>query len=147
MSEEWVAVATFSQPVEAHLALTKLESEGVLCIVSDEYVVSVNWLLSGAVGGVKVMVPASEAEFARDLLRPQPHLVQVADETHARDSDDEDLVCPQCRSVDAYFHRFHRRVAGLAWLAFGFIVPWLSQRWVCKQCDYQWKERGTTIDE
>jgi hypothetical protein len=125
--------------VEAHLARTRLESEGIQCVVRDEYLVRVNWLLSNAIGGVKLMVPEWEADRARDILRPRPRLVVVADETDVAGEDE--LICPRCRSYDVYFHRFNQRIAGLAWLMFGFIVPWLSRKWVCKQCGYEWKER------
>lgn len=141
MSQDWVTVATFSHPVEAHLAKTKLESEGIACVVIDEYLVRVNWLLSNAIGGVKVMVPGWEADRARDALRPAPHLVVVADPEDAANPSHGDLICPNCRSYDVYFHRFSRRIAGVFWLFFGFIVPWLSRKWVCKQCGYEWKER------
>lgn len=138
MADKWIAVASFSQPVEAHLARTKLESEGITCVVRDEYLVRVNWLLSNAVGGVKLMVPAWEADRAIEILRPRPHLVVVADEEAETDGE---LVCPRCRSFDVYFNRYSRRVAGLFWLVFGFIVPWGDHRWICKQCGYEWKEK------
>jgi len=141
MHKDWVEIASFSQPVEAHLARTRLESEDIPCVVRDEYLVRVNWLLSNAIGGVKVMVPKWEAAHARDVLRPQPHLVVVADDGVVSEGVDGDLICPNCRSYDVYFHRFSQRIAGLAWLAFGFIVPWVSRKWVCKQCGYEWKER------
>jgi len=140
MSAHWVEIASFSQPVEAHLARTKLESEGITCVVRDEYLIRVNWLLSNAVGGVKLMVPTWEAERAREILRPKPRLVEVADIEGSHGPDGE-LICPHCRSFDVYYHRFNRRVAGLAWLFFGFIVPWRSDKWVCMQCGYEWKER------
>jgi len=136
-----VAVATFSHPVEAHLARTRLESEGIDCVVTDEYLVRVNWLLSNAIGGVKLMVPKWDEDRARDILRPAPHLVVVADPDDADELSRKDLICPNCRSFDVYYHRFDRRVAGIFWLFFGFIVPWISRKWVCKQCGYEWKER------
>lgn len=138
MADQWITVATFSQPVEAHLARTKLESEGIDCLVCDEYLVRVNWLLSNAVGGVKLRVPWWDEHRAREALRPRPRLVVVADDAagHA-----EGEVCPECRSYDVYYHRFSRRAAGVFWLAFGFIVPWLNRRWLCKQCGYEWKGR------
>jgi len=141
VSKNWVTVATFSQPVEAHLARTRLEAEGIRCIVADEFLVRVNWLLSNAIGGVKLMVPAWEADRARELLRPRPRLVDVADEACPDAGAGDDLICPSCRSYDVYFHRFDRRVAGLFWLFAGFIVPWRSQKWVCKECGYEWKDR------
>jgi hypothetical protein len=138
MQSDWVTVASFSQPIEAHLARTKLESEGIACIVGDENLVRVDWLLSNAVGGVKLLVPEWEAEQARALLRPQPHLVVVAEEGEPADGE---LICPRCRSYDVYYQRFSQRVAGIFILLFGFLIPWRSRRWTCKQCGYEWKER------
>jgi len=141
MNKNWVTVATFGQGVDAHLARTKLESEGIQCMVSDEYMVRVNWLLSNAVGGVKLMVPSWEAGRAREILRPRPHLVVAADPEKG-DGEDVDLICPRCHSYDVYYHRFNKRVISLLVLFFGFAVPWLSRLWICKQCDYQWRSVG-----
>ena len=141
MSGDWVTIASFSQPVQAHLARTQLESEGITCIFGDEHLVHVDWLLSNAVGGVKLRVHLSDAERAREVLRPKPHLVDTAEPGTSDDSGDDDLICPRCRSYDVYFHRFDKRIAGVFWLAFGFIVPWLAKKWECKQCGYSWRER------
>ena len=141
MPGQWITVATYSQPVEAHLARTKLESEGITCVVTDEYLVRANWLLSNAVGGVKLRVPSWDEAHARDLLRSRPRLVAVEGEA---DVATEDTLCPSCHSDDVYFSRFSRRVAGVSWLAFGFIIPWLDRRWLCKQCGYKWKGRDNT---
>lgn len=139
MANDWKTVATFSQPVEAHLARTKLESEGIVCVVSDEYLVRVNWLLSNAVGGVKLLVAPWDEERARAILRPRPRLVVVADDAEPRG--DGEMICPNCRSFDVYYTRFSRRAAGVFMLVFGFIVPWFNRRWLCKQCGYEWKGR------
>jgi rubredoxin len=133
---DWVAVASFSQPVEAHLARTKLESEGIPCVVGDENLIRVDWLLSNAVGGVKLMVPRSEVERARDALRPRPRLVVVAERGEPSDGD---LICPRCRSDDVYYSRYNRRIAGVFILLLGFLIPWRDRRWACTQCGYEWK--------
>ena len=135
---EWVTVASFSQPIEAHLARTKLESEGIPCIVGDENLIRVDWLLSNAVGGVKLKVPAHAADQAREALRPQPQLVVVAADGEASDGE---MICPRCRSYDVYYRRYSQRVAGIFILLLGFLIPWRDQRWTCKQCGYEWKER------
>jgi hypothetical protein len=137
MTSEWIAVASYSQPVEAHLARTKLESEGIPCVVNDEHLVRVDWFLSNAVGGVKLMVPRTEAQRARDALRPRPRLVAVAGR---RATADGETVCPRCRSDDVYYSRYNRRVAGVFILLLGFLIPWRDRRWTCTECDYQWKE-------
>ena len=137
MPSDWIAIASFSQPVEAHLARTKLESEGIPCVVGNENLVRVDWLLSNAVGGVKVMVPCWEAEHARDVLRPQPRLVVVAERGAPGDGE---MICPHCRCDDVYYSRYNRRVAGVFMLLFGFLIPWRDRRWACTRCGYQWKE-------
>jgi len=137
MPSDWIAVASFSQPVEAHLARTKLESEGIPCVIGNENLVRVDWFLSNAVGGVKVMVPRWEAEHARDVLRPQPRLVVVAERGVPFDGD---MICPRCRCEDVYFRRYNRRVAGVFMLLLGFLIPWRDRRWVCTRCGYEWKE-------
>jgi rubredoxin len=143
MTGKWITVATYSQPVQAHLARTQLESEGIRCVVGDEHLVRVDWLLSNAIGGVKLKVHSTDAEHAREVLRPKPRLVVVAEPGTSRYGgvEDDDLICPRCRSFDVYFHRFDKRIAGVFWLAFGFIVPWLARKWECKQCGYSWRER------
>ena len=87
MSKNWITVASFSQPFEAHLAKTRLEAEEITCVVSDEYLVRVDWLLSNAVGGVKLMVPVWEAERAKEILRPRPRLMVVAQRRIGRRDD------------------------------------------------------------
>jgi hypothetical protein len=137
IGQRWVTVASFSQPVDAHLARTRLEAEGISCVVNDEYLVRVDWLLSNAIGGVKLKVPASEAAQARDILRPRPRLVAVAD---AGVPGDGEMICPRCRSDDVYYARYSRRIAGVFIILLGFLVPWRDRRWTCKQCGYAWKE-------
>ena len=136
MSKNWITVASFSQPFEAHLAKTRLEAEGVTCVVSDEYLIRVDWLLSNAVGGVKLMVPVWEADHARDILRPRPRLVMAA-----ASGSSEEMICPRCHCDDVYYTRYSRRVAGVFMLLLGFLLPWRDRRWTCKVCGYAWKER------
>jgi len=133
----WVKVASFSQPFEAHLARGKLEGEGIPCVMSDEYLVRVDWFLSNAIGGVKLMVPLAELAHARDVLRPEPRLVVVAE---AGTPADGEMICPRCRSYDVYYSRYSRRAAGFFILLLGFLIPWKDRRWSCTQCGYQWKE-------
>jgi hypothetical protein len=136
MSKNWITVASFSQPFDAHLARTRLEADGIMCVVSDEYLVRVDWLLSNAIGGVKLMVPAWEADRAKEILRPRPRLVVVADADST-----EEMICPRCHCDDVYCTRYSPRLAALFVLLFGFLLPWRYLRWSCKQCGYSWKER------
>ncbi len=143
MSNDLVTIATFSQPIQAHLAKARLEAAGIVCIVADEHVVQANWLFSNAIGGVKLKVPTDYVAAARDILRPQPRLVVVADKDEVPDDAQDDMICPSCRSFDVYHHplqHFIRAAAYIAWkLAF---IPWAPRRWwLCKTCGYRWTDR------
>jgi hypothetical protein len=49
-------VATYEYAHFAHLAKTKLESEGIQCFIFDEYTSSMNWFFNNAIGGIKLKV-------------------------------------------------------------------------------------------
>ena len=51
-----VTIATFDQAAQARLAQNVLQAAEIQAAVSDESLVAMDWLLSNAVGGVKVQV-------------------------------------------------------------------------------------------
>jgi hypothetical protein len=61
-------LASFSQPVEAHLLRLRLENEGITAYLRDEHLVTFDWLYSNAVGGVKVDVADEDYERALEVL-------------------------------------------------------------------------------
>jgi hypothetical protein len=75
-------VATFHEPVAAALARNFLESEGIPAVLFDEDTIATNWMLSGAIGGIKLQVEPIHIERAEMLL------TQVqADKEEAEDDD------------------------------------------------------------
>lgn len=68
-NEPWVLVASFLQPIDAHVARIALESEGIEVVVDDEHTVSIDPLAAVALGGVKLRVRASRAEDAAEVLQ------------------------------------------------------------------------------
>src|SRR6516164_6008964 len=82
MSDRLVTVATFHEPVAAALARNFLESEGIPAVLFDEDTIATNWMLSGAIGGIKLQVEPIHIERAEMLL------TQVqADKEEAEDDD------------------------------------------------------------
>lgn len=57
-----------NQPVQAYIAKSKLESEGVDCWIADDVVVTLNWFQSQFLGGVKLRVRERDAKKARLVL-------------------------------------------------------------------------------
>jgi hypothetical protein len=68
MPDRLVTVATFHQPVAATLAKNFLESEGIPAVLFDESTVATDWMLSTAIGGIKLQVAPEHLERAEFLL-------------------------------------------------------------------------------
>ena len=68
MTDRYVTVAAFQDQMSATMAKNFLEENGVPAILLDETTVATDWLLSGAIGGVKVQVAPIHVERAEMLL-------------------------------------------------------------------------------
>ncbi len=126
MPNRLITVATVSQPLEAHVLKGKLEAEGIEAFLADENIVSMNFLYSNAVGGVKVQVDEQDAGAALKILgraMPPLELVQPTE---------EEAPCAKCGSTD--FKR-DRHLFGLAIqiLTLGFALAGRT-RWICAKC-------------
>lgn len=65
-------IATFTDPMGAHLLIARLEGSGVRAYIRDENMVAVDWLYANAIGGVKVDVADEDLERALELLADEP---------------------------------------------------------------------------
>lgn len=72
MVDELVTIARFEFPVDAEAARMHLEDEGIPAFIADGEIVNQNWLLSNAVGFVKLQVPADRASEALSALKKRP---------------------------------------------------------------------------
>jgi len=61
-------IATFDNMVDAHLAMGKLQSEGIYAVLQDEHLVQTDWLYNIAVGGIKLQVNENEITYAQSIL-------------------------------------------------------------------------------
>jgi hypothetical protein len=136
--EERVVVATFTSPWEAELSRARLEADGFAAVLADENLVRLDWFVSCAVGGVKVLVPASEAAAARAVLEQAAELPEIGLAT------DDDLAaehcCPACGSANLAFERFSRGGFVGSLLLLGFPLPIPKPRWRCGRCGEVWRE-------
>ncbi len=72
-------IATFLKPEDAHLLRMRLEAVGIPAFVQDENLIQIDWLLSNAVGGVRVQVSDEDVTEALALLSAD-HGVNSADQ-------------------------------------------------------------------
>lgn len=103
---EFIQLRAYDSYIEANLRMQQLEAEGIRAVLRDEYTVTIDPLLTNAVGGIKLMVPQAQWARARSVIERL--------EAQYRAS----FVCPQCShpSVQKIFDA-RKSVNGLvAWL-------------------------------
>jgi len=92
--ESLVTLIKCSLAGEAHAIRVRLESEGIPVFLFDEFSVTMDWLLSNAIGGVKVQVPEPFLERARAILgiveREQEEAAERDEDEHFEEETDED---------------------------------------------------------
>jgi hypothetical protein len=63
-----VTVATYWDPMEAHIARLRLAHEGITAFLEKEFTVQMAWHFTNAIDGVRLNVPARLLEEAQKLL-------------------------------------------------------------------------------
>lgn len=124
----WTTVDRFFHPTEAHIAAGKLKSEGIPVFLLGINHASANWLLSNALGGIRLQVPASRVDDARHLL------AQIAEPGEQDKSE-----CPECGGSDTTAMSNSRKLAFLAVHLFSIPIPWKSNRRHCQSCGAEWE--------
>jgi hypothetical protein len=66
---DFETVARFLNPTDAHITCAYLEAAGVPAFVADANLVQLNSLLAIALGGVRVLVPASRVAEAKGVIQ------------------------------------------------------------------------------
>jgi hypothetical protein len=132
-----VTVQTFDNAIDVALLKSKLESEGVICYVFDEYTVTINPLLSTGIGGIKLKINENDAEKALLILKEIQEVVAI-------DEKGKNQTCPNCGSIDLYVDfRSMKGVKGFLSMIimFAFVIYPLYYKNVykCKNCDYEFK--------
>jgi hypothetical protein len=67
--ERFIEIRSYDNYIYANIVLGKLQAEGINCHLKDEYTITIDPLLSPALGGIKVMVAHSQVDRALELLR------------------------------------------------------------------------------
>lgn len=65
---EMVTLKTFDNYFNANIILGRLQEAGIDCYLKDEYTVTIDPILSNAIGGIKLTVNIKDAEAAAKLL-------------------------------------------------------------------------------
>ncbi len=123
-----VTIKSFDNYFSANIYLTRLQSEGIECYLKDEYTVTIDPILSNAIGGIKLVVKNEDAEEAS-------RLVKLIDEGYLKS-----IKCPQCGVADfSYIAKpgaANFFTAILTWLFSSYAVA-PEHVYKCGNCGYE----------
>jgi hypothetical protein len=132
-----VTLQHFRDIPQALLAKGKIESAGIACILADGNLVRMDWLLSNAIGGIRLQVHRNDFQVARALL----------DEPIPTDFSEEEVGetfqqprCPRCSSLDIGFEQIDRFWTYGLWLLLQFPLRIRKENWKCYTCGSKWLE-------
>jgi hypothetical protein len=137
-----ITIATFTNPLEAHIVRGRLEAEGIETSVAHEHHIWANWFLSTALGGVKLQVKPEDAQRAGEILQRE----QAGDyEALVTDSAEETAAprptCPVCGSEAITPVRRSGRISlFIVWLS-SLPLPYSSVTMACRNCSHTWVNR------
>ena len=123
----WTTIDRYFHPTDAHIAAGRLEAEGIPVFLLGINHASLNWLMSNALGGIRLQVPADFVEEAKQILQETVAL------------DDEGEKCSICGSTDISPMSNSRKVAFLAVHLFSLPIPWQKSRRHCESCGHEWE--------
>ena len=83
---EFIVLNSYNTYIDAHIAKGVLEEQGIESWLKDENTVTIDPILTNAVGGIKIMVAKQDGQRAWDILQ------ELKKEQRAA------IVCPKCGS-------------------------------------------------
>ena len=92
-----VTLRAYTNPIDAELARAQLDLAGIPAAVQDQHLVSIQWLYSNAIGGVKVKVDEMDLQAAREALA-QEYSADLEDLDESESSPADGDLCPVCES-------------------------------------------------
>jgi DNA-directed RNA polymerase subunit RPC12/RpoP len=105
----FVLLQSYDNYVSAHIAMGRLEEDGINCWLKDENTVTIDPILSNAIGGIKLMVESTQAERAAGILK-EIELQHKAT-----------IICPRCGSHNIELVSTPRKPSNWIMAVFGFI--------------------------
>jgi hypothetical protein len=102
-----VVVSAHTVAIDAYIVKGRLEAEGIPAFLVDDQYITMDWLLSVALGGVKVSVPLAYRDAALEIIQNTENdeyqidkldCEALAEEPAAQYIPEVPLECPKCHS-------------------------------------------------
>jgi DNA-directed RNA polymerase subunit RPC12/RpoP len=134
---ETVIIRTFDNYFSANILLTRLRHAGIECYLKDEYTVTIDPLLSNAIGGIKLIVKKTIESEARKMLQ-------------LFDNDYKNYIsCPHCGSHDVLLvpkQSAENLITAIAsWLFSAYAVS-AENVYKCSNCGFESKTLPESAD-
>ena len=134
---DYVQIRTFDNYIEANIVLNMLQHESINCHLKDENIITIDPLLSPALGGMKLMVYHAHVPHAWDLM-------EEAERAYLKD-----IPCPVCKSHElkaVSITRNHRcKLAALASMLLNGHSVEVTKVYRCGKCGYDFRHLPSQI--
>lgn len=137
---ELVTLEVYDNYVSAHIVKSRLEHEGIMSYIKDEQTVTMNWMWSNAIGGIKLQVLKSDEARARELLAADEVVYEASIEHDAYRTEDKsqfdpnNKICIYCGSKNTKAETYRKDWAYTFMLLLGFPIAVKSDKWHCFNC-------------
>ena len=135
----FIIAQVYNNYIDANIIMGRLQEEGINCWLKDENTVTIDPILTNAVGGIKLMVAESQAERAFQLLR------EFRSELRAV------LKCPRCGSANVEFVTTPRKASNWFGVIFGFLFTNYAlsgdKVYHCFDCGFEFEELADSKNE
>jgi len=133
-----VTLCSYRDPIDAELAKTRLDDAGIPAVLLDQFLPSIQWLYSFAIGGVKLKVDEADLEAAIAVLA-EDRAADLKEISERQGSPTDRDACPECGSTNFRTSRVRRTSAALSLATSLPLIAW-RRRWVCTSCGHSWPQ-------
>jgi len=129
---EFTTLKTFDSYITANIWLGKFQDAGIHCYLKDEYTVTIDPILTNAIGGIKLCVNKEQLSQCKELLQA------------FEEQDKQKQQCPACHSLNvAYIAKpgaTNWFTAILTWMFTSYAVSAARPVYHCFDCGVEFDE-------
>lgn len=129
---DYIELRSFDNYIEANIVLNMLQHQNINCHLKDEHIITVDPLLSPALGGMKLMVHHSQVERAWDML-------EKAEKDYLKT-----IPCPVCKAhmleIVSITKKHSCKLAALASMLLNGHSVEVTKMYRCRKCGYDFKD-------
>lgn len=138
---KFVTICTYTSPWDAHIAMGRLESEGIPVFLAHEQHIWMNWMYSNALGGVKLQVTSLNAGQAYEIINAI-NSGEYEEALREQFPDMKGNACPQCGCEESISKFSTKTITLIIFMFFAcsVIFPARRDKHSCLKCGQKWND-------